>query len=405
MRRILINQTKKFSTVVLTFSFLTELNKENATKRSLIANLITKYSKEYPDVKLINNFLDKSYGTTLTSSVSQFAGCSKITISLSFVDPSLVEDNNFTIKHMYDFLYSMIYDENYTKKFSNKLIELEKENLKNDLLSEIEDKEYYSYKKLVENYFENSYLSINPNGYIDNISLINKSELLQEYKRMLQEDDVLITLDGNIDNDDLILLGPNTLDYKFFDPYVKVYPTKNFDITTKTNSSLSYLSVFIDTNIFRNDSNYHACLIFNEMLGGGQTSLLFKNIREAKGLCYSIYSNYNAFTGLICVNMSIKAKDKDLCINLIKEQFEFISNDNISNSFLKENILGIKKRNDISRDSRQYDINSNIYREFFNIINNQDEFFSKLDDVTLSDISNISDNLKINAIHFLEGEE
>lgn len=44
----------------------------------------------------------------------------------------------------------------------------------------------------------------------------------------------------------------------------------------------------------RNDPDYHALQVMNEILGGGLSSRLFSNVRSAQGLAYAVFSGWNA---------------------------------------------------------------------------------------------------------------
>ena len=44
----------------------------------------------------------------------------------------------------------------------------------------------------------------------------------------------------------------------------------------------------------RDDPDYHALQVMNEILGGGFSSRLFSNVRSAQGLAYSVFSGWNA---------------------------------------------------------------------------------------------------------------
>lgn len=51
---------------------------------------------------------------------------------------------------------------------------------------------------------------------------------------------------------------------------------------------------------------YAAALVLNEMLGVMQSSLLFRRVREAQGLCYYCESDYNAEKGVLTVSCGIR---------------------------------------------------------------------------------------------------
>jgi predicted Zn-dependent peptidase len=44
------------------------------------------------------------------------------------------------------------------------------------------------------------------------------------------------------------------------------------------------------------DARYYSLMLLNNIMGGGMSARFFQNIREQKGLAYSVYSSASAFT-------------------------------------------------------------------------------------------------------------
>jgi predicted Zn-dependent peptidase len=59
------------------------------------------------------------------------------------------------------------------------------------------------------------------------------------------------------------------------------------------------------------DPDFHAAHLFSSVLGGGMASRLFQEVRESRGLCYSIYSFYwpYADTGVMGVQAATSEED------------------------------------------------------------------------------------------------
>lgn len=85
------------------------------------------------------------------------------------------------------------------------------------------------------------------------------------------------------------------------------------------------------------DRDYYPLLVLNNILGGGLSSRLFQEIREERGLCYSIYSYTASYfdTGLWCIHAGAHPDNVvevlDLCCRVISE----IKRDNVTESELK----------------------------------------------------------------------
>ena len=75
------------------------------------------------------------------------------------------------------------------------------------------------------------------------------------------------------------------------------------------------------------DSDFHAAHILSAVLGGGMASRLFQEIREDRGLCYSIYSFYSPFsdTGLFGIHAATSEEDIAELMPLITDEFRKIT--------------------------------------------------------------------------------
>jgi len=73
----------------------------------------------------------------------------------------------------------------------------------------------------------------------------------------------------------------------------------------------------------RTDDNYHSFLVINYLFGGsGFGSKLFTEIRQKRGLAYSVYSYlrpYNDF-GILAISMQTKNENAKKAIRIIKDE-------------------------------------------------------------------------------------
>lgn len=70
------------------------------------------------------------------------------------------------------------------------------------------------------------------------------------------------------------------------------------------------------------DRSFHAAHVFSSILGGGMASRLFQEIRESRGLCYSIYSFYWPFTdtGLFGIHAATSEEDIEELVPLVVDE-------------------------------------------------------------------------------------
>jgi predicted Zn-dependent peptidase len=80
------------------------------------------------------------------------------------------------------------------------------------------------------------------------------------------------------------------------------------------------------------DRRFHAAHLFSAILGGGMASRLFQELRESRGLCYSIYSFYWPFadTGLFGIQAATSEEDLEELVPVVFEQLRKMADDGVS---------------------------------------------------------------------------
>ncbi|MGG8497684.1 M16 family metallopeptidase [Tenacibaculum sp. TC6] len=77
-------------------------------------------------------------------------------------------------------------------------------------------------------------------------------------------------------------------------PEVKNPETTEIDFINMPNAVQSELSIINSVDLKMGDKDYYAALLANQILGGGGTGRLYKNLREDKGYTYGSYSGIGA---------------------------------------------------------------------------------------------------------------
>jgi predicted Zn-dependent peptidase len=94
--------------------------------------------------------------------------------------------------------------------------------------------------------------------------------------------------------------------------------------------------VFGTEGLPRADEDRHALAVLDTVLGGGMSSRLFQEIREKRGLAYSVYSYRSLFadTGSLVVYAGTTPQNAETVIDLIRDEIESITSDGITDAEL-----------------------------------------------------------------------
>ena len=143
------------------------------------------------------------------------------------------------------------------------------------------------------------------------------------------------------------------------------------------------------------DPNYFAMQVFSSVLGGGASSRLFQEVREKRGLCYTIYASHHPFfdTGLFSIYAGTDPKDaRDLTAVVIDELADAAETANEVEiarvkSMIKVGLLGVLESSSARADQLARHILA--YGRPIPL----DEIVARIDSVTVEDVRNAGRSL------------
>ncbi|MBQ8997719.1 MAG: insulinase family protein [Clostridium sp.] len=232
-------------------------------------------------------------------------------------------------------------------KFPEEEIEKERGVILAEIRSSKDSVEDFSFKKINEVAFKNSSLRYDVAGLDENVKSFTKKELYEYYKKYYIPNNSLITMVSSLSHEEAF--EEISKHFSKWEPKEKielvVKDEKNRNIkkvTTKENIELCtiiYLFTFYDL-----DKNYELPLrILNHRLGESANSLLFREVRENRGLAYDIYSHLDITENVrtLYVYTAVDEEDIDDAANAIEEIFKDIKFRNI---IIGENDLNVMKK-------------------------------------------------------------
>jgi len=204
-----------------------------------------------------------------------------------------------TLKRYFPRVFEMMIDAalhpNFLKEEFQKEVDKTLEGLKSS------EKDVKTVARRVENLL--SYGKDHPYGeYVSEKSIkrVSIDDLQQLYQKNFHAQDAYITIVGDIDFESAKKLTKKYLgkwakrhvvSSSFPEP--KNVPQTQIAFVEMPNAVQSEISVLCTANIDRNNPDYYALTIANQILGGGGEARLFLNLREDKGYTYGSYSRFN----------------------------------------------------------------------------------------------------------------
>lgn len=176
-------------------------------------------------------------------------------------------------------------------------------------------------------------------GSVDSISAMTRTQLHSFHQRRYTPERMILAVAGNIDHDEVVALareyfGPRLVRGRTAVPHRKgtgrVAGKPGLQLVNK-DAEQTHLSLGVRTP-GRHWEHRWALSVLNSALGGGLSSRLFQQIRETRGLAYSVYSTIDTFsdTGAFSVYAACLPERFDEVVRVATDVLDEVARDGIT---------------------------------------------------------------------------
>ncbi len=166
-------------------------------------------------------------------------------------------------------------------------------------------------------------------GTKETVRRLDQGTLFDFYGGRFQGGNMVFSAAGNLDHDSFVTLVAEKLGHlpaasPADAPLALARPKVHARIVSKQKKALEQLQLCLGVPAPAvNDEQRYVAALLNMILGGGMSSRLFQNVREDRGLAYSIFSELSSFrdTGSLCVYAGTSAQNAEQVIRLTVEEF------------------------------------------------------------------------------------
>lgn len=278
-------------------------------------------------------------------------------------------------------------------------IEREREVIVQEILLSEDTPDEHIQDLFSKSFFRNHPLSKPILGNIQTVNSINRDMLLDFLKRQhYHPSKIIISATGKVDHHQIVSL--------FHDPFGSI-PSRNSspsrlplnagsDITI-FNKPLEQIHICIGTQgVTQDDASRYAGYVLNAVIGGSMSSRLFQEIREKKGLAYSVYSYISSYfdAGMFVVYLGVSKKAVREAIKLVVAELNKCREYGITEDELRtaqEHLKGHTLLAAESPDSRMTRLaKCQIY---FNRFIPLEEILTSIDQVTQQDVQTLAQQI------------
>jgi predicted Zn-dependent peptidase len=241
-------------------------------------------------------------------------------------------------------------------------------------------------------------------GSATSIKSMSRRAIAGHYRRRYRSDQLVVTAAGNVDHNALLRLVKSAFAVIDVDADLAPAPPRlagrapGFAVGTTVRSRQTEQANIVCgvPGLARHDDRRFALGVLNAALGGGMSSRLFQQIRELRGLAYSVYSftSHYADTGLFGVYAGCHPRRAAQVVDLCREQLALAASSGLTAEELDRGkgqmrgglVLGLEDTG--SRMSRLGKAEL-VYGELMSV----PELLARIDGVTLGDTQALAAHL------------
>jgi len=266
-------------------------------------------------------------------------------------------------------------------------------------------------KLLNDAMFETETFKVTSLGKEEDVQSISLDDVINQYNAMIQNDNITITVVGDIEFARIEELVRQYLPFDSRDNQLAYMDYETKEVTevvhkvvtqniTQAKFSFGYrLPVYYDTEL------YNAALVFNSLFGATAEAMLHTRIREELGLCYYIGSSYSSHKGVLFVHAGIDPSKKD---TVLQETSDILNK--IITMDYDDSLLDIAKKSNIAGIIESKDSNSSLAirierLSFYGKEVNFEQKIQEINIVTKEQVSKVASLLTLDTTMLLRGEE
>lgn len=395
--------TNKYKTNELAIFLTLPLKRETITKNALLPKVLSRGTQNLKDQVEISKRLENMYGANLNCGIDKAGDYCILKFYIQSIGNNYVLNNENLIQDGINLLLDIVFNPLIEDgKFSDKIVEQEKENLLKIIQSKKDNKEKYAFNRCIEEMFKNEPYGLYKFGYEEELKDINSQNLYEYYKEMLKQCRIDIFVYG-MDAEKIQI--PKELETLGNIDIVNNKEENQQNIKEqpqliRESADVTQGKLIIGLNVPNSDK--FAATMYNIVLGGGANSKIFQNVREKQGLAYSAGSVYIRRKDAIFIRTGIELQNFEKTLQVIKEQLEAIKNGDVTEDEINAGRELIIASLRMIQESQEDTISFNFDQELFGENLSIDKYIEKLQNVTKNDIIETAKNVKINTIYYLE---
>ncbi|HGQ5053984.1 TPA: M16 family metallopeptidase [Streptococcus pneumoniae] len=366
-------QSKKFKTNKITVRFTAPLSLDTIAGHMLSASMLETANQMYPTSQDLRRHLASLYGTDMSTNCFRRGQSHIIELTFTYVRDEFLSRKNVLTSQILELvketLFSPVVVDN---GFDPALFEIEKKQLLASLAADMDDSFYFAHKELDKLFFHDERLQLEYSDLRNRIL----AETPQSSYSCFQE-----------------FLANDRIDFFFLGDFNEVEIQNVLE-------SFGFKGRKGDVKV------QLPMIVMNGLLGGFAHSKLFTNVRENAGLAYTISSELDLFSGFLRMYAGINRENRNQARKMMNNQLLDLKKGYFTEFELNQTKEMIRWSLLLSQDNQS----SLIERAYQNALFGKSSadfksWIAKLEQIDKDAICRVANNVKLQAIYFMEGIE
>lgn len=252
--------------------------------------------------------------------------------------------------------------------------------------------------KLTEIIFDKSPMAYNILGTEENLKTFNTVKVLEYMKKNYSPHNTVVAVAGSFDEEKLVDLIKSKFGHWQNENVSHFVSDGNYERrVVGIHKDLEQLHISIgNKTIGRHDPNYYPLLVLNNILGGTMSSRIFQEVREKRGLVYSIYSFVSNYTnsGIFSIYAGMSYDQVEEALRTVFREMTSMKNGNITAEEFKRAKQQIKGNYILGLESTSSRMSSIGRRELiYDEVLYPEEVIKSINDVKYEDVLSLAREL------------
>jgi predicted Zn-dependent peptidase len=411
--RLTCYKTDKFKSSCLSINFITQLDRQNASKNALLPKVLRRGTSKHPDMVSLAAALDDLYGARIEPVIRKKGELQCVGFYADFIDDVFLPGDEKVLEKCAMLLSEILLSPmTVGGRLNSDYVENEKSSLIDEIEAAVNDKRRYSIDRMLEHMCKNENYGTNKLGSVSAVKNITAGALTRHYRELIGSSRMEIFYCGASGPDRVAAAVREAFsdlpraETSMPGTVVKISADQVREIAEPFAITQGKLSMGFRMGERMNSPNYPALMVFNAVFGGSVTSKLFLNVREKLSLCYYASSQVEKHKGIMIVSSGVDFDKYDAAKNEILAQLDAVRAGDISDFELTS-----AKRAVITSIKSAMDSQSGLESLYLDqaVTNIEgctpDELASLADLVTADEIQKIAQSVQLDTVYFMKGEE